>query len=143
MKDDLKKTEDIIRIWTNGKRLYEFVTKRLPQIRNEKLDPRSPIDKHSDGFSCSESIQSMNIRDLSYSSFTGSYGNSSTYSDLPVDGKMMKDYFLRYLNRHKDEILREMAIDMMDDAENMKRDALQELEVLKNKIENLQHESMD
>lgn len=144
MNDKLNSTKGIISLYSNGKNLHDFVTIRLPEIREKYLSGKARIDKHTDGFSREENIQSMNIRVLSYSSFTGSYGDSSTYSDISnINSTIMADYFLQYLNRHKDEILMEMATYMIKDAESRKQEALQEIEALKTKIENLQDESMD
>ena len=48
----------------------------------------------------------MNISNLCYSSFSGSYGSNDTYSDIAnMDTDLMKEYFIKYLNKHKDKIM--------------------------------------
>lgn len=46
----------------------------------------------------------------------------------------MKEYFMRYLNNHKDEILLEMAEMMIEEANKNKGKALEEIEKMRENI---------
>lgn len=137
MKIDLKDTDRLLVLFQNGKGLQTFVNERLPFVRSDEARRSSSrIDKHEDGFFYNEDpCQSMNIRSLCYKSFTGTYGSSSTYSDLSsFDTDLLKTYFLKYLNKHKDNILREMGEMMIADAKKIKAQALDEIEKLQKNI---------
>lgn len=104
----LKETKELI---ATGKQLKTFIKDELPKIRKESKTNGYGIDKHNDGFSTQENIKSMNIRCLSFYSFSGSWGSSSTYSDISnLNFDLMKEYFIKYLNNHKDEIFKADAV---------------------------------
>lgn len=133
-------TDNLMHLFENGKSLLKFVDKKLPFVRSrEARDSESRIDKHNDGFSYNEdACQSMNISRLCYKSFTGSFGSSDVYSDIAsIDKELMKKYFLEYLNKHKDDILREMGDMMLADAKNLKSKALAEIDGILQNIQNL------
>ena len=68
------KLEELEELMIVGKGLKTFIVKELPAIREEVSScQRSGIDKHEDGFSTREGCQSMTIRELCYSSFSGSF----------------------------------------------------------------------
>lgn len=121
---------EIERLAEEGRRLKEFIEHRLPQLREEVRNPKNyGIDKHSDGFFAETRAQSLNIKELCYSSFSGSYGDSSTYSDISgLNMNMLRPYFIKYLNIHKDEIMLGVAELMITEAKNNKTAALKELE---------------
>ena len=113
----------------NGRELKEFIEHKLPQLREEVKKSKYGIDKHRDGFSTGTKIQSLNIKEFCYSSFSGSYGDSSTYSDISgLDMIMLQDYFIKYLNIHKDEIMLGVAELMITEAKNNRTIALKELD---------------
>lgn len=113
----------------NGRELKEFIEHKLPQLREEVKNSKYGIDKHRDGFSTGAEIQSLNIKEFCYSSFSGSYGDSSTYSDISgLDMIMLRDYFIKYLNIHKDEIMLGVAELMITEAKNNRTIALKELD---------------
>lgn len=126
--------QEIEKLAKTGKELKHFLSETLPKVRNG----HGRIDKHSDGFGIGDDqIQSMNIK-LNYSSFSGVFGNSSTYSDIAgINADVMRTYFLKYLNKHKDEIIEEMANMMIVDAKKEKDNALRELENRKQVLMNL------
>ncbi|MCE8825902.1 hypothetical protein K0F25_07670, partial [Bacteroides fragilis] len=103
--------EELSKLIITGRKLKKFIKETLPKIRKEfESHSKNGIDKHTDGFGRRESIQSMNISNLCYSSFSGSYGSGDTYSDIAnIDTDLMKEYFIRYLNGHKDEIMEGVA----------------------------------
>ena len=87
--------KEIKRLVENGRELKEFIEHKLPRLREEVKKSKYGIDKHRDGFSTGAEIQSLNIREFCYSSFSGSYGDSSTYSDISgLDMIMLRDYFI-------------------------------------------------
>ena len=133
MKRQLEKTDAILSLARNGRRLKKFVTETLPNIRKavESRD-KSGWNKHEDGFSLNEdAVQSLNVR-LCYKSFSGSFGCSDTYSDIAdLDKGLMKEYLVKWLNTHKDEILLGMADMMVSDAQKQREVALDEIESVK------------
>ena len=128
----LEKTEKILNLARNGKGLRKFVSETLPEIRKAMRDGSDRRDKHDDGFSINEDpCQSLVLR-LCYKSFTGSFGDSSTYSDIAsFDMNLWKVYLLKYLNAHKDVILLEMADMMVSDAKEQRDVAIDEIESMK------------
>lgn len=128
----LEKTEKILNLARNGKGLRKFVSETLPEIREAMRDRSDRRDKHEDGFYVNEDpCQSLVFR-LCYKSFTGSFGDSSVYSDIgKFDMNLWKVYLLKYLNAHKDAILLEMADMMLSDAKKQKEIAIDEMESMK------------
>ena len=77
----------------------------------------------------------MNISNLCYSSFSGSCGSGDTYSDIAnMDTDLMKEYFIRYLNGHKDEIMEGVADLMINDAKSNQENAIKEIDEYKNSL---------
>ena len=72
-----------------------------------------------------------------YRSFSGYNGVSSTYSDFYPNEKIMTEYFLKYLNKHTNEIFHEIAQMMLEDAKKLKGDAMNELDLMKSELESL------
>lgn len=135
MKNQYEKTEETLNLARNGKGLRKFVSEELPEIREAVRTSgmgSGKLDKHEDGFFINEDpCQSLVLR-LCYKSFTGTYGDSSTYSDIAsFDMNLWKVYLLKYLNAHKDAILLEMANMMLSDAKEQKEIAIDELESMK------------
>lgn len=140
MKNQHEKTDEIFNLARNGKGLRKFVTETLPDIRRAVREPglgRHKLDKHEDGFFINKDpCQSLVFR-LCYKSFTGSFGDSSVYSDIgkfdmkKFDMNLWKQYLVKYLNAHKDAILLEMADMMLSDAKKQKEIAIDELESMK------------
>lgn len=128
----LEKTERILNLARNGKGLRKFVSVALPEIRKAIRDRSDRCDKHEDGFFLGETpCQSLVMR-LCYKSFTGSFGNSSVYSDIGrFDKDLWKQYLVKYLNTHKDAILLEMADMMVSDAKEQRAVAIDEIESMK------------
>lgn len=124
--------KELSKLITTGRKLKKFIKETLPKIREEfQSHSNSGIDKHTDGFGRRESIQSMNISNLCYSSFSGSYGSGDTYSDIAnMDTDLMQEYFIKYLNRHKDEIMEGVA-DLMINDENRSRRCYKEIDEYK------------
>lgn len=146
MKLDMKDTESLLALFQNGKGLLNFVNEKLPYLRNRELrESNSQIDKHEDGFYYNEDpCQSMNIRQLCFKSFSGSFGSSSVYSDIAgLNMDLMKTYFLKYLNKHKDDILREIGDMMISDAKEIKAQALSEIDKIRRNIEKIFPEISD
>lgn len=127
----LEKTEKILNLARNGKGLRKFVSETLPEIRKVR-DRSDRRDKHEDGFFVNEDpCQSLVLR-LCYKSFTGSFGDSSVYSDIAsFDMNLWKVYLLKYLNAHKDAILLEMADMMVSDAKKQRDVVIDEIESMK------------
>lgn len=124
--------KEIKRLVENGKELKEFIEHKLPRLREEAKKSKYGIAEHHDGFSTRTKIQSLNIEELCYSSFTKNCGDGVTYSDLSgLDINILRDYFIKYLNIHKDEIMLGVAELMITEAKNNRTIALQELDAYK------------
>ena len=130
--NELEKTKKILNLARNGKGLRKFVSETLPEIRKAMRDRSDRRDKHEDGFYINEEpCQSLVFR-LCYKSFTGTYGDSSVYSDIgKFDMDLWKQYLVKYLNAHKDAILLEMADMMVSDAKKQRDVAIDEIESMK------------
>lgn len=128
--------KELSKLITTGRKLKKFIKETLPKIREEyQSHSRSGIDKHTDGFSKREETQSMNIRNLCYSSFSGSYGNGNSYSDIAnMDTDLMQEYFIKYLNKHKDEIMEGVADLMINDAKSSQEDVIKEIDEYKKSL---------
>lgn len=130
------KFEEISNLHNESIRITEFFNKKLPNIKKQYADPHNSLDKHYDGFIEGDAIQSWDMN-VCYRSFSGYNGVSSTYSDFHPDRKIMTEYFLKYLNKHTNEIFNEISNMMLEDARKMKTDAIKELEGMKEKLEAL------
>lgn len=128
--------KELSNLITTGRKLKKFIKETLPKIREEfQSHSNSEIDKHTDGFDRKESIQSMNINNLCYSSFSGNYGNGNTFSDIAnMDTNLMQKYFIKYLNKHKDEIMEGVADLMINDAKSNQEDAIKEIDEYKKSL---------
>jgi len=128
--------KELSKLITTGRKLKKFIKETLPKIREEfQSHSNSGIDKHTDGFDRKESIQSMNINNLCYSSFSGNYGNGNTFSDIAnMDTDLMQKYFIKYLNKHKDEIMEGVADLMINDAKSNQEDAIKEIDEYKKSL---------
>ena len=130
------KFEEITNLKRESDRITEFFNKKLPNIKKQHANPHNSLDKHYDGFIEGDAVQSWDMR-VCYRSFSGYNGVSSTYSDFHPNKKIMTEYFLKYLNKHTEEIFDEIAQMMLEDARKMKTDAIKELEGMKEKLEAL------
>ena len=127
----LDETKKILTLFETGKGILTFIDRKLPSILACIEDRTSDTDKHRDGFEYGDNVQSFNLPQISYYSFTGSYGSSNTYSDIAgLDASIFKEYFLKYLNKNKNEILREVGSLILEDAERLKLESMKELEEL-------------
>lgn len=64
-----------------------------------------------------------------------SYGSGDTYSDIAnMDTDLMQEYFIKYLNRHKDEIMEGVADLMINDAKSGQEDAIKEIDEYKKSL---------
>lgn len=126
-------TDGILALANQARSLRDFINDELPKLKARYRDEKDRLDKHYDGFEKGDAIQSFNIK-LSYQSFSGTYGNSSSYSDFCPDNAIMGKYFLRYLNKHTSEIFNEMADMMIADAKSKQKEAIDELDNLKEKM---------
>lgn len=128
----LEKTEKILNLARNGKGLRKFVSETLPEIRKAMYDRGDRRDKHEDGFYVNEDPYQSLVLKLCYKSFTGTYGDSSVYSDIgKFDMNLWKQYLVKYLNAHKDAILLELADMMVADAKEQRDVAIDEIESMK------------
>ena len=77
----------------------------------------------------------MKTSNFFYSSFSCSYGRGDTYSDIGnMDTDLMQEYFIKYLNRHKDEIMEGVADLMINDAKSGQEDAIKEIDEYKKSL---------
>ena len=126
----MTKLQEVQNLYNQGKALLKAITETIPNYRRacRNASGYGKIDKHYDEFSHEDSIQSPKVKSFQFRSFTGSYGSSSTYSDLSgIDSDLFDKYFIKYLNKNKDTIVKDIASLMIEDARAMKKDAEEEL----------------
>lgn len=130
----LKIFDKIRELKTESNEITKFFNEKLPEIQKQYFNPREELDKHEDGFIEGDAIQSWDMK-VCYRSFSGYRSSSSTYSDFCPNEKIMTEYFLKYLNKHTDEIFNEIAQMMLEDAKKLKNDAMNELDSMKSELE--------
>lgn len=108
-----------------GVRLRRFVNETLPQLRDKEYRQKNGMSDHLDIFHHqSDDAPGVNLGNIVFTSVSHYKERYSGVSDLPKEiGDVMPQYFMRYLNEHKDEILGEIARKMLEDAEYYKEDA--------------------
>jgi hypothetical protein len=62
-----------------------------------------------------------------FGAWCGTYGDSSTYKSISLDGDVFKDHFLKYLNKNKEQIMLAIADSIEAEAKLLKADAQKEL----------------
>lgn len=120
-----------------SKDVSKYINEILPNLIERYKDTSSNIDKLSCGWRATNEIQSVNIHQLSYSCFSGTRGVSNTYSDLNFDTILFQKYFIKYLNKHTNEIFRGISDMMREEAIRMKQQAIDELDELKKQVEEI------
>lgn len=133
----MEKKEKAIELAAAGMELKKLVTETLPRIREEVLHRTTTKDKHRDGFVHGSPVQSLYLGEISYTSFTGSYGDSSVYSDLSIDSSVVRPYVMDYLNSHKDEIMLGVAELILEDARQMRDEAVKKYQDAIDKLKSI------
>lgn len=70
-----------------------------------------------------ESCESL----IHFEAWCGTYGSSSTYSQIDMDGDVFKVHFLKYLNENKKEIMMAIADSIEKEAKSLKEKAEEEI----------------
>lgn len=133
----MEKKEKAIELAAAGMELKKLVTETLPRIREEVLHRTTTKDKHRDGFDYGRPVQSLYLGEISYASFTGTYGDSSVYSDLSIDSSVVRPYVMDYLNSHKDEIMLGVAELILEDARQMRDEAVKKYQDAIDKLKSI------
>lgn len=80
------------------------------------------VEGGSDGWyeSCETNIH--------FGAWTGTYGNSSTYKQIDLDGDIFKKHFVKYLNANKESIMMSIANQIESEASDLKEAAQKEID---------------
>ncbi|OGF30755.1 hypothetical protein A2300_03965 [Candidatus Falkowbacteria bacterium RIFOXYB2_FULL_35_7] len=106
------------------------------QIKNkikdylEKIERKSEfnIDKYEMGFNKDNRFSSAKI-EVSVDAYTGTFGNSGvSIVTIVKDSKVFKDFFIKVLNKHFNELMIETADEIIDSAKTKNLEAIKELE---------------
>lgn len=128
----MDKKERMLNLYKNGKVLKEFIEVQLPTLRNPKIRII-----HKDGFVIGSSCDTFLNMNVSYMSESSKFTDSTTLlSDIHnINFPLVKEYFIKYLNNHKDEIMTEVANLMIEEAISLKSEVLSEIEQEKKNIQ--------
>jgi hypothetical protein len=112
----------------------------LQKIPKWKAD-RATYDKTRWGFSEGEGDgyykgQAITIH---FGAWAGTYGDSSTYKQIDLDGSIFRMRFLKYLNDNQETIMLAIADAMEKDAALLKNDAESELNQQLSKLKELEN----
>lgn len=74
---------------------------------------------------------------IHFGSWAGTYGDSSTYKQIDLDGDIFRKHLLKYLNTHKEQIMMAVADSIEQEAVSLKTDAEMELNTQLSKLQEL------
>lgn len=64
---------------------------------------------------------------IHFEAWCGTYGDSSTYNQIEMDGNVFKTHFLKYLNANKKDIMLSIADSIENEAKSLKEKAEEEV----------------
>lgn len=114
----------------------------LQKIPRWKADPAT-YDKRRWGFTEGEGdgyYKGQAIR-MHFGAWCGTYGDSSTYKQIDLDGDIFRRHLLKYLNDNQEQIMLAVADSMENEAALLKKEAESELNQQLSKLQELENES--
>lgn len=121
----MKNFEQIKKLTRNAEAIKTLFNDLIPKWQ---ADPKY-YDKTRFGFieggsnGWFESCESL----IHFEAFCGTYGDSSTYCQISMDGDVFKSHFLKYLNANKKEIMMAIADSIEKEAKSLKEKAEEEV----------------
>lgn len=123
----MKNFEQIKKLRKNAKEIKTLFNELIPKWQAD----RKTYDKTRFGFKEGgsdgwyKSCESL----IHFEAWCGTYGDSSTYSQISMDGDVFKAHFLKYLNENKKEIMLSIADSIEKEAKSLKEKAEEEVKV--------------
>jgi hypothetical protein len=126
----------IKRLMENANEIRRLFLQKIPKWKADK----ATWDKTRWGFTEGEGDgyykgQSMTIH---FGAWAGTYGDSSTYKQIDLDGAIFKSRLLKYLNDNQEKIMLAVADSMEKDAALLKESAETELKQQLSKLTELE-----
>ncbi len=121
----MENLEQLKKLIKNSDQIKDLFERKIPlwQSQKEKYDKTRYgfVEGGSDGWykSCEINVH--------FAAWSGCYGDSSTYKQIDLDGDVFKKHFIQYLNSNKKEIMMAIAIQIENEAKQLKNDAEKEL----------------
>lgn len=119
----------------NANQIWSLFKKRIP---NWQAQPNI-WDKVKWGFEVGDSAgwyESQAIT-LHFGAWAGTYGCSSTYKQIDLDGEIFRRHFLKYLNENKEQIMLSIADSLNKEATLLKNKAESELNTQLSRLQEL------
>ena len=121
----MKNFKQIKKLRKNAKAIKDLFNDLIPKWQ---ADPKT-YDKTRFGFKeggsdgWHKSCESL----IHFEAWCGTYGDSSTYKQIDMDGDVFKTHFLKYLNANKKEIMMSIANSIELEAKTLKEKAEEEI----------------
>jgi hypothetical protein len=130
--EEVKKVELLLR---NADEIRDLFTNKLPRWSAN----RDKYDKVRVGFGEGSSngwYQSCETN-VWFFAWMCTYGYSSTYKQINLDGDLFKKHFVSYLNKNKESIMMAIADQITEEARSIKEKATKELTEKLNSLEKI------
>lgn len=121
----METVEKIKKLIRNAGQIKDLFNRKIPMWQQEP----STYDKTRWGFvqgDCDGWYKDQAIT-LHFGAWMGTYGDSSTYKQIDLDGDVFKLHFLQYLNKNRKEIMMAVAELIEKEANSLKEKAQSEL----------------
>ena len=121
----MKNFDQIKKLLSNSREIKDLFERKIPlwKSKKEKYDNTRYgfVAGGSDGWykDCEINIH--------FAAWAGTYGDSSTYKEIDLDGEIFKKHFLQYLNLHKQDIMMSIANQIEQEAKSLKLEAEAEI----------------
>lgn len=120
------KTVDLVKkLRENVSQIKDLFLRKIPKW---KADPKN-FDKTRWGFVEGDNDGWYRDQTLTvhFGSWAGTYGDSSVYKQIDLNGEIFRDHFLKYLNNNKEQIMMAIADSIEDEAKGLVDKASKEL----------------
>jgi len=122
----MKNLEQIKKLLANANEIKDLFERKIPMWKANK----DTYDKTRFGFveGGSDGWYKTCETNIHFGAWAGTYGDSSTYKQIDLDGDIFKKHFVNYLNRNKQEIMMAIAKQIEEEAKKLKDEAKKELD---------------
>lgn len=131
----METVEKIKKLRHNADQIKDLFVRKIPmwQADSKTYDKTRwgfyPGD--NDGWYSSQTIT------LHFGAWAGTYGCSSVYKQIDLDGDVFRSHLMKYLNSHREEIMMGVAASIEAEAAKLKSDAEEELNKEMNQLKEL------
>lgn len=121
----METVEKIKKLIRNAEQIKDLFNKKIPMWQREP----STYDKTRWGFVQGDfdGWYKDQAITLHFGAWMGTYGDSSTYKQIDLDGDVFKQHFLLYLNKNRKEVMMAVADSIEKEAVLLKEKAQNEL----------------